>query len=296
MNPLAQKETDIETNSPTVARRWLAREMRSKRLAAGLDQRAIADRLRCTTTKVSYSETGERPFRLRDLYEVLLPLYEVPKDDWAPYLAACELSKQRAWWDAYEEEVIADWYRYYVGLEQGASTLRGFAALLIPGLLQTPAYARAVMTDPASGLTSEDAAGRTEVRLRRQDVLTRETEPLNLHYVLDEAVLRRVVGDPDVMHEQLAHLLELGERPNVTLQVLTYEQGYAFDGAGNPVILGFPWPDDPGVVLVEGRSNGQYFEAPHAVDDFVRGFEHLQRTALPPLESLAMTENLAKGL
>jgi transcriptional regulator with XRE-family HTH domain len=296
VNPPAPKETDIDTSSPTVWRRWLARQMRARRLAAGLEQRYVADRLRCTASKVSYCESGDRSFRSRDLSEILLPLYEVPVDEWPRYLEACERSKQKGWWDDYDEDVIADWYRYYVGLEQGASKLRGFAALLIPGLLQTPAYARAVMTDTASGLTSEDAAGRTEVRLHRQDVLTREVEPLAVHYVLDEGVLRRIVGGHEAMGEQLAHLVELVRRPNITLQVLTFEQGYAFDGKGDPLILSFPWPDDAGVVLVEGRNNGQYYEAPHEVDDFARGFDHLQRTALTPVESVTLIENLAKGL
>jgi hypothetical protein len=295
VNPLARKETDIDTNSPTVWRRWLAREMRAKRIAAGLDQQHVADRLRCTVAKVSYGETRERNYQPRDLSEILLPLYGIPDEEWPTYLEACKLSRQRGWWDSYDEDTIANWYRYYIGLEQGASTLDGFVALLIPGLLQTPAYARAVMTDVASALTTEDAAGRTEVRLRRQDVVTREVEPLAVHYVLDEAVLRRVVGDHDVMREQLTHLVELAERPNVTLQVLTFEQGYALDGSGDPLILGFPWADDPGVVLVEGRSNGQYYEQPHEVVDFVRAFEHLHRTAAGPVESLAMIESIAKG-
>jgi transcriptional regulator with XRE-family HTH domain len=285
----------IETTSPTVWRRWLAREMKAKRQASNLPQRIVADRLRCTVTKVSYGETGERPFRRRDLTEILLPLYGVPEDEWPPYLDACERSKEKGWWQDYDEEVVADWYAYYLGLEQGASTLRGYVVQLIPGLLQTPAYARAIMTDTASGLTSEEAAARTEVRLRRQEALTREPVPLAPHFVLDESVLRRVVGDHEVMREQLAHLAELAERPNVTLQVLTFEQGYAYDGKGEPVILGFPWPDDPGVVLVEGRFTGEYLEQPHEVDDFVEAFEHLRRVALPPVESLAMIENLAKG-
>jgi transcriptional regulator with XRE-family HTH domain len=284
----------IEATSPTVWRRWLAREMRALRVACDLPQRIVADRLRCTVTKVSYVETGERPFRMRDLTEILLPLYGVPEDDWPRYLDACERSRQKSWWDAYEEDIVPDWFAYYLGLEQGASTLRGFAVQLVPGLLQTPAYARAIISDIATGVTSEDAAARTEVRLRRQEVLTREVEPLTVHYVLDESVLRRVVGGYDVMRDQLTHLATLADRPNVTLQVLPFEQGYAFDGKGEPTILGFPWPDDPGVVYVEGRLVGECLEQPHEVDDYVQAFDHLRRVALPPVESLRMIETFAK--
>lgn len=285
----------IETTSPTTWRRWLARQMRARRLAAGFDQRAVADRLRCTVTKVSYGETAERPYRLRDLTEILLPLYDVPEDEWPAYLEACERSRERGWWQDYDEDVVQDWYARFLGLEQGASTLRGFVMQVVPGLLQTPAYVRTVMAEAPLKLTPEEATGRLEVRLRRQEVLTRRPEPLDVHYVLDEAVLRRVVGGPEVMRDQLVHLAEVATRPNVTLQVLAFERGFYFDGQGEPVILGFPWPDDPGVVYVETRTGGDCLQEPHEVDDFVQSFDHVRRRALSPVESVAMIRDIAGG-
>jgi transcriptional regulator with XRE-family HTH domain len=267
--------------------------MRAHRQQAGLDQEAVAKALRCSVAKVSYAETGDRPFRLRDLEEVLLDLYGISKEHWGDYLWACERSHQKGWWDAYDEDIVPPWYRRYLGLEQGASRLRGFLLQLVPGLLQTPDYARAIMTSAASGLDPEEAAGRTEVRLRRQELLTRD-EPLDVHYVLDEAVLRRVVGSRDIMRDQLAHLIALADRPNVTLQVLTFTQGYYWDGKGEPVILSFPWPDDPGVVYVENRLDGECLERDADVRGYTQAFDHLQRTALAPVESVAMMQAVAK--
>jgi transcriptional regulator with XRE-family HTH domain len=268
--------------------------MKAQRLACGLDQKTVSDRLRSSVAKVSYIENGERPFRTRDLTEILLPLYGVPEDEWPQYVRACELSRERGWWQLYEEEVVPSWFAEYIGLEQGASTLRGFVMQLVPGLLQTPAYATTIMGEEASALEPEEAAGRTEVRLRRQEALAREPEPLRMHYVLDESVLRRRIGSTVIMAEQLEHLTTMAAQPNVTLQVLPFEKGYYFDGKAQPVLLQFPWPDDPGVVLVESRVRGELLNDPVEVADYESAFDHLRRIALSPLDSVAMIHDLGK--
>lgn len=268
--------------------------MKAKRIAAGLDQKAVSDRLRSSTAKVSYIENGERPFRSRDLTEILLPLYGVPEHEWPQYVRACELSRQRGWWHLYDEDVVPSWFAEYIGLEQGASTLRGFVMQLVPGLLQTPAYAMTIMGEEASALEPEEAAGRTEVRFKRQEVLAREPEPLHVHYVLDESVLRRRIGSPAIMAEQLEHLVTMSSQPHVTLQVLPFTKGYYFDGKGEPVLLQFPWPDDPGVVLVELRIRGELLSDPAEVADYEGVFDHLRRVALSPLDSVAMINDLSK--
>jgi hypothetical protein len=267
--------------------------MRELRHAAGLDQPTVARHLRCTVGKVSLAENCERPFRLRDLSEVLLSLYDVDEARWPEYLDACERSHQKAWWDHYDEDTLPRWYARYVGLEQGALSLRGLCVQLVHGLLQTPAYARTIMAEAPLAMTEEDAATRTEVRLARQAALERQRHPLHVHLVLDEAVLRRVVGGPEVMAEQLDHLATLAEWDTVTLQVMPFDRGYYFDGQGEPVILGFPWDDDPGVVYVEGRTGGDVLDAAHDVADYAQAFDHARHLALPTVESAAMIRNLA---
>lgn len=267
--------------------------MRTYRRAAGLTQEEVADALRCDVSKVSYSETAARPFREKDLQQVLFRLYAVPEDDQAALLAAHRRSRSKAWWDSYDEETVPLWYRKYLGLEQGAREVNGFLLQLVPGLLQTADYARAIMTGVASALDEEEAAGRTEVRLRRQELLVRQPDPLCVHYILDEAVLRRVVGGPDVMVDQLLQLIEFGRQDHITLQVLTFKQGYYWDGKGEPAILHFPWDEDS-VVYIESRLGGEFLEREADVRSYERAWDHLRRTALPPLESLAMIETVAK--
>jgi transcriptional regulator with XRE-family HTH domain len=284
----------VMTSSPTAWRRWLANEMRRKRIAAGLEQKEVAGKLRCTVTKVSYGETGARPFVLRDLYEILLPLYGVPESEWDPYLDACKRSKERAWWQYYDDDVVPDWLTDYIGLEQGASTLRSFELQFPHGLVQTTPYVTALMgRDPAQP-GEDEVDQRIKVRETRRSVLSRPEGPVNLHTVMDEAILRRVVGGPDVMQGQLGAFVELAGQPNVTIQVLPFSRGPHPDLYLSFTILGFPWEDDPGVVYIEGRSSAEYLEAPHEVEDFERVFEHLCDLALPPEQSIAMIRQIAE--
>lgn len=287
--PRTKETVAIEFNSPTVARRWLARRMVERRNAARLSQRAVADALRNTVGKVSGAETCETAFRLRDLTEVLFDLYAVPEADRPQYLAACEHSKERAWWDAYDEEVLAKWLRRYIGLEQGASELRGISMQVVPGLLQTPAYARTIMAEAPLRLSEADAAARTEVRLARQQAL----DHLSMHWLLDEAVLRRVVGGSEIMADQLEHLVALADLCDVTVQVVPFSRGYYFDGTGEPVIMSFAWGDDT-VVYVEGRTGAECLEAPADVADYEQAFDHAASLALSPVESAAMIKQLAQ--
>jgi transcriptional regulator with XRE-family HTH domain len=283
----------METTSPMVWRRWLARRMRELREQQGLRQIDVAKELRNTAAKVSYLEQGERPFARRDLIEILLPLYKVPESEWGQYLQACTESHRAGWWEAYDATVLPRWFRAYVGLEQGASSLRGWTIQLVPGLLQTPAYARAIMTNAVSGLEPDESAVRTEIRLRRQEALTREALPLQIHYVLDEAVLRRVVGGAEIMAEQLAHLIDAAQQPNVTLQVFPFDAGYGFDGKGEPVILEFPWEDDR-IVYVESRLSSDLLGTEAEIEDYAAALNHLQAGALTPLQSLEMIDSIRK--
>lgn len=289
-----RRQGTVAASGPTVWRRWLANEMRRLRRTAGLEQKDVADKLRCTVSKVSYVESGERAFRPRDLTEILLPLYGIPEHDWDRYVEACKRSRERGWWQHYDEDTVADWVSYYIGLEQGAQTLCGFEMQYPPGLFQTESYARALMSSDPARLSDDEIAARLEVRHRRQAVLTRTHDPLRVAFVMDEAVLRRVVGSPTVMRQQLTWLTELAQQPNISLQVLPFTRGSHPDLAGSFIILGFAWPDDPGVVYLEGRSDAEYLEAPHEVQDYTQVFEHLAALALPPPESITFIQHIIK--
>jgi transcriptional regulator with XRE-family HTH domain len=281
--------------SPTVWRRWLACELRCMRAAAGLEQKQVARALRCTVTKVSYFENAQRPVVPRDLDEILLPLYGIPEERWPVYLEAAQEARKRGWWEDYDDDVLPDWFRRYVGFEQGAADLRTYEPQFVSGLLQTADYMAALTRGSPVDLTESQVAQRIELRLRRQEVLTRTPEPLRCWVVLDESALRRAAGGPQVMQAQLDHIVEVAQRPNVTVQVLPFSRG-AHPGIGSGfTILRFPWGTDPGVVYLEsGWSAGLYLEEPHEIEDHTLIFERLCTLSLDPDASIAMVRELAK--
>lgn len=284
----------LTETSPTVWRRWLAFELTRLRTEAGLEQKDVARALRCTITKVSYVENAERPVMLRDLDEVLLPLYDVPADRRASYIQAAKDSRQKGWWERYGTDAVPEWLSLYIGLEQGAAQLRIYDAQLITGVLQTESYTNAVVRRGTAELSEEQIARRVEFRATRKAVLTRKQNPLRLWLVLDEAALRRVVGSPAVMRDQLNHLADAAEQAKITLQVLPFDHG-AHPGMQGPfTILNFPWPADPGLVYIEHRSGAFYLEEPQEIDAHTVAFEHLCAHALSPDESVTMIRNVAK--
>ncbi|WP_214405697.1 helix-turn-helix domain-containing protein [Pseudonocardia lacus] len=282
-------------SSPTVWRRWLAFELVRLRRRAGLEQRDVASRLRCSVAKVSYYETAERPVVIRDLEEVLLDLYDVPRVHWSTYLQAARDSRQKGWWERFDAATLPGWFSLFVGLEQGASSIRVYEAQLVPGLLQTREYAEAVARSGTAERTDGEIAQHVELRMARQAVLDRQPDPLRLWVVLDEAVLRRIVGGRALMAHQLHHLAEMAGRPKVTVQVMPYSGG-AYPGmTGRFQILDFPWPSDPGLAYVEHRAGSLYLEEPPEIAAHSVAFEHMTANALSPSESITLIADAADG-
>jgi transcriptional regulator with XRE-family HTH domain len=283
--------------SPTVWRRWLAAELQRLRAEAGLEQKQVAKALRCTVTKVSYFENAQRPVVPRDLDEVLLPLYKVPEARWPEYMAAAHRAREKGWWEDYEG-TLPEWFVRFVGLEQGASALSLYEPQYVPGLLQTAAYTEAVMRSAALGEVDDvDVARRVDLRMRRQAILTRDHLPVELTVVLDEAVLRRVVGGRVAMHAQVGRLIEAAALPNVTLHVLPFDRGAHAGMAGGFTIMSFPWEADPGIGFLESAwSVGVYFEQPHEIELQRLAFAKLCDIALPPDESRRVMAGMAAEL
>lgn len=269
-----------EVRSPTLRRRELGARLRTLRLDRGMTVEQVADHLLCSPSKVSRMETGQRGATLRDVRD-LCELYGVTDEAQVDHLMALvREGKQQAWWQSYE----LDYFATYVGLEQAASSVYYYQSTIVPGLLQTADYMKAMYeaSMPAE-FTPERIAEHIDVRLRRQQVLARDPA-LRLWAVFDEAVLHRVVGGPVVMGAQLRHLAELGRRPNVTLQVIPYSVG-AHPAMDNTfTILEF---EDvaPTVVYVEGLMGWLYLERAAEIDRYRRVFEYSQNIALSPKET-----------
>jgi Domain of unknown function (DUF5753) len=190
--------------------------------------------------------------------------------------------KQTGWWQGYD----LDYFATYVGLEAEAAGIKSYQSAIVPGLLQTPGYARAMHGASVPKISPERVDQLIEVRLIRQQLLMQKA-PLRFEVVLDEAVLHRAVGGPTVMRAQLDRLIEMSNRPNVTMQIIPYSVGAhpAMDSTFN--ILEFTG-SVPSVVYVEGLVGWIYLERPQDIDRYQQVFEYLRTVASSPQESIEL--------
>jgi transcriptional regulator with XRE-family HTH domain len=264
------------SDSPAVGRRRLAQELRRLRSTAGLTISEVANRLECSAGKISRIETGTVAAQATDV-QAMLDLYGVAGTERANLADLVRLARRRAWWQEYADVVPAGSGRFF-GLEDGAARIDQHAGPLVPGLLQTPAYARAVIA--AAGTTpAADVERRIELRMRRQQLLTRPRPP-RLHVLLDEAALRREVGGPEVLAGQLDRLATLAADDHVLLQVLPFGAG-AYTAMGVAFTLfTFADPADPHVVYLEGLTANTLLDSAEEVGRYAAAFAESAGRAL----------------
>lgn len=275
---------------PTLRAQWLGKQLRELREAAKLTLRDAGDYVQRDPAAISRWEQGLTPARVPDVL-ALLNLYGV--DDLDVRAGLEQLSRdiwQKGWWDDYARETsgrVID----HAWLESRTETIHSFDVMVIPGLLQTPEYAEAVIkaADPSAAPTY--VARWMQFRMTRQQVLAQD-KPIHLVAVLDEALLYRTVGGTTVMRTQLEHLIELAERPNITIQVLPFSAGAHASHEGPFTILDMPAPY-PDVAYIETRAGGIYVEA-ERVGGFVQAYDRLQQAALTPNDSMALIAAAAK--
>ncbi len=286
------------SRKPTVRRRMLGAELRRLREAAGLSGEKVARELECSDSKISRIENGLVPAHPRDVRD-MLDLYGVTDEGKREALITLARDgKKRGWWQryqAYEDGVLPGPYLDLISLEADAASIRTYQPQIVPGLLQTEAYVRAMIEAARVEMSPEEIQTVVEVRLARQAVLTRQ-HPLHFWAVLDEAVLRRMVGGPEVMRDQLRHLAAMARRQNVTLQVLPFAAGAPAWVYTPFVILKFPEPADLEVVYLENLTSGLYVEETAEVDRYTLMFDHLRAAALSPKESVALIAEVADHL
>jgi len=280
------------TPSPSARGRRLRHELRRLREEAGLTHSEVARRLEWSPSKISRIETGQSRVQTGDVSD-LLEVYGVT--DQATCRALVQLAREarrRGWWTRYTDVLGSG---TYVGLEAEAATLQTYESMFIPGLLQTPNYAEAVIRAGQARPDPETLNRRLAARMARQQILERP-DPPEMWAVLDESVVRRPVGGTEVMREQLQHLIEVSSRPNtpLTLQILPFSVG-AHPGMNGPfVILGFNSPTDPPMVYLETATDGLYLEEPADIERYTLRFNHLVARALGPDESRSMIAALAE--
>lgn len=283
-------------NGPAVRRRKLGAELRSLRAQAGLTSGEAARLVGWHQSKVSRIETGTSGSKPADV-RLLLDAYGVTDPrlrELMLALAGADGSGGRDhWWHAYRG-VLPPAYRDFISLESQASAMRTLETSVVPGLLQTPAYARAVTSAAVEGVEEEQVDTLVEVRLARQDVL-RAQPPLELNAVLDEAVLRREVGGPEVMARQLERLVEVARLPQVRLQVLPFGAGAHIGMTGPFVIFSFPRTSDLDVVVLDHLTSSLHLERKEDLQAYTEAFNALRAHALSPGDSSDYIAAIADG-
>jgi transcriptional regulator with XRE-family HTH domain len=267
---------------PTPRSRRLGRELRRLRETKGWKLEDVAKRLQSSPSRISRIESGEIRPRPGDVME-LLDAYEIPMDG-EPGRSLLSLTRdlrQSGWWQRLD--AISGRYATYIAYEAEARELWNYEQLLVSGLLQTEAYARAVNS---VGRETDEAAieQRVQARLTRQDVLTSRKPPLRLHVILSEAALTVEVGGPDVMREQLQHILTLARRPNVTVQVLRFAAGAHLATGGGFSVLTFE-KDEPALGYIETLAGELFLESPAEIGRLMAAHDLLKTLAMSPAES-----------
>lgn len=277
-----------ERPSPTIRRRRLGAELRRRRETAGVTIEAVAERLECSASKISRIETGHTSATPRDVRD-LLEIYGVLGIEAEELVQIAREARQKGWWHPYSAVLTGA----YVGLEAAAKSVRAYEQQVVPGLLQTEEYAKAMIRAARPDITDDEVERRVRVRMGRQSLLTQD-DPVDLWVVLDEAVVSRPVGGDAVMRAQLARLVEATDLPNVTLQVLPFDTGAHAGMDGTFAVLDFPEPGDPDVVYAENATGGLFLEKTEELRKYIFIFNHIRAAALPPEESGALLAKLAK--
>lgn len=270
---------------PTIVGRGLAGELRELRQNKKLSVRAVAAQLDWQASKLSRMETGHQGIRPEDVASLLV-IYGVTGADRKRLLGMAERSGEPNWWEVVGGLPVES--RTLIQLESEAIAIVDFEPLLIPGLLQTADYTRALMK--CGGVSATDAQSRVAARLGRQAILTGD-DPPTLHAIMDEGVLRRVLGSSWVMARQLRHLVDAASRPNITIQVISQSLGghNGLDGAF--MLLDFP--RNRPVVHLEHKISGLFLEEPDQVTFLRREMDRLTEVALSAADSIELVATIA---
>jgi transcriptional regulator with XRE-family HTH domain len=289
-----------ETTGSTVPRRQLGRYLRDLRQQQRLTVRAAAERLEWSEAKIWRIETGQVSLRSLDV-EAVCKIYGAATELTEALMGLAKETKARGWWHSYGD-VIPEGFDVYIGLEESASRLSWYESELVPGLLQTEAYAHTLITADNPGVDELEIDRRVHVRIARQALLTRVTAAPELHIVLNEAIVRRPVGGSVVMVEQLNRLLQVSDLPNVSLRVMPFNAGLHHGIMSGPfVILRFPLNGDgketePPTVYVDGFTGALYLDKKNEIERYNQAFSDIWDSALDETASRGLLHQASREL
>jgi transcriptional regulator with XRE-family HTH domain len=265
-------------SAPTVGQIVLGLRLRDLRERAGKSFEEAARVLSVTTSTVRRMEKAE--VGLRPLYvKALLESYGVEAGEIDAFLALVDKANRPGWWHRFRS-VLPDWFSLYVSLESEAFLIRSYEPHCVPGLLQTEEYARALLRTGFPRADEEELDRRVALRMGRQRLLAKPDAP-RLWVVLDEQVLRRPVGDADVMRNQIDRLVEAAAKPNISLQIMPFEAGPHPGMFGPFQLFRFSYPELPDVVYTESLTGAVYIDERPEVTAYLEALDRMVTQALP---------------
>jgi transcriptional regulator with XRE-family HTH domain len=284
---------DLESGGPTAARLRLGAQLRQLRQAAGITRQGAAAAIRSSASKITRLELGRTGIKPRDLAD-LLGLYGADPAGQSSMMALARTGNNRGWWRDYGD-AVPGWQATLLDLEQSASMIRGYEPRFVPELLQTPEYARTLLTRMSGDLEADRTERRLAVLLRRQRILHRE-DPPRVWTVIDECALRRLIGGPAVMRAQLGHLIDISRLGHVNIQVLPFRAG-GHAASGGPVeLLRFAGDQLPDVVCLEYFAGAVYPSRPTELTCYWNILNQLATQADPPIASTLTIEQMQRDL
>ncbi|BCK58449.1 helix-turn-helix domain-containing protein [Nocardia wallacei] len=289
----------MSENGSTLPRRQLGRYLRNGREECGLTLQQVGTLIRRSASTVQRIEKGMVANLREEDLDALCRIYEFDADQTAAMKILAAQGNVLSWWQEFGDLLPAN-FDFYVGLEAAARGMTTYQSELVPGLLQIPAYASALMHAVYPDDSSEEHERRVRLRMRRQIRITRKAQPICLDVVLRESALRGMVGGPRVMAAQLKHLADVGTRPNVNLRVLPFSAGFPLGVAVGPFVLlefgsdATGEPLEPPVVYVENFAGDLYLEKHHVVRRYHQAYESIRSQALDAVASRNLLRQLAK--
>jgi len=278
--------------SPTVLRMILARQLQALREKAGMSYEQAAQAIyssEWTIRRMERAEGGLKPLTVKSL---LMAYGVTDPGEIDAFLSLSRDASKPGWWHSYDD-VLPPWFRVAVGLEESATLIRAYEPQVVPGLLQTEGYIRAITAASFPAATDDFTERTVALRLARQQLL-RRPDPPEYCVVLDETVLRRPIGGHKVMRAQLEHLIKAAEQPKVTIQVIPFAVGWhpALYGMFN--IFRFPAAQLPDIVYTEALTGAYYLNKPDESARYTEALDRMCAQAASPDHTVTILRDIMK--
>ena len=283
---------DALQGSPTVLRMILGRQLQALREKAGLSYVQAAEAIYSSEWTLRRIEAGKGALKPLNIKSLLIAYGVTDVREIDTFLALARDASKPGWWHQYGD-ALPDWFKVAVGLEESASQIRAYEPQVVPGLLQTAQYARAITAASFPDEGEDEQERRVSLRLARQDLLKRPAPP-EYQVLLEETVLRRAIGGPAVMRCQLEHLIQAAASPHVTVQVLPFSAGW------HPAMYGMFWvyrfPDNavPDVVYSEALTSATYLNKPEDTAQYIRAMDRMAALAASPEKTITLLRQILK--